>query len=58
MLIEEEETKGIGEINLDAVEAALAEVDISEEEDVDVYGGDDEEVDAVDLAFVEDEGHW
>lgn len=58
MLIEEEEGKLVAEINPDAFEAALAEVDITEEEEVDIYGEDDEEVDAVDLAFVEDEGHW
>lgn len=57
MLIEEEEGKVTSELTPEVFEAVFIETDTTEEEEVTIYG-DDEESDAVDLAFVEDEGHW
>ena len=59
MLIEEEEGKVVSEINPDAIDAALAETDLIEEEEViAIFAETDERSDEVDLAFVEDEGYW
>ena len=58
MLIEEEEPKS-GEINPDALEAVFEE-DVLVEEEVVVFGkDDDEEADEIDIAFqANDEGYW
>lgn len=50
----------VGEINIDALEAAFApdETLLIEEEIFILETVDDEEEDAVDLAFQEDEGYW
>ncbi len=57
MLIEEEESKG-GEINPDALEAVFEE-DVLVDEEVVVFGEDDEEADEIDIAFqANDEGYW
>jgi hypothetical protein len=57
MLIEEEEPKG-GEINPDALEAVFEE-DVLVEEEVAIFGEDDEEADEIDIAFqANDEGYW
>ena len=58
MLIEEEEPKGSGDLNPDAIEGVFEE-DLSVEEEIIFYSaGEDEEADELDMAFVEDEGHW
>lgn len=61
MLIEEEETKPIGDINPDAIEAVLDE-DILVEEEVTVFTStdeDDDDADEIDIAFAaNDEGYW
>lgn len=59
MLIEEEETKPVGDINPDALEAVFEE-DTLVEEDVVVFGKEeDEEADEIDIAFAaNDEGYW
>lgn len=58
MIIEEEETK-TSEVNPDIIDEALFVVgeDVDEVE-VLMFGGEDEQADALDLAFTEDEGHW
>lgn len=57
MLIEEEETK-TSEVNPDALEAVFEEEVIVEEE-VAMFGEDDEEADEIDIAFqANDEGYW
>lgn len=59
MLIEEEETKPVGEINPDALEAVFEDDSSTEEVDVLLFGGDDEQVDEIDIAFqANDEGYW
>lgn len=55
MLIEEEEGKT--EVNPDIMDEALFVDEGSEEVDVLVFS-DDEQVDSLDLAFVEEEDHW
>ncbi|MEI6810749.1 MAG: hypothetical protein WCK60_01710 [Candidatus Nomurabacteria bacterium] len=58
MLIDEEETKPVGEINPDALEAVFDE-DILVEEEVVVFKEEDEEADEIDIAFAaNDEGYW
>lgn len=61
MLIEEEETKPVGDINPDAIEAVLDE-DILVEEEIVVFTSNDEEdndADEIDIAFAaNDEGYW
>lgn len=61
MLIEEDETKPIGDINPDAIEAVLDE-DVLVEEEVVVFTSNDEEdndADEIDIAFAaNDEGYW
>lgn len=58
MLIDEEETKPVGEINPDALEAVFDE-DVLVEEEVIVFKEDDEEADEIDIAFAaNDEGYW
>ncbi|MCX6756911.1 MAG: hypothetical protein NTW35_02030 [Candidatus Nomurabacteria bacterium] len=58
MLIEEEETKPVGEINPDALEAVFEE-DVSVEEEIVTFKEDDEEADEIDIAFAaNDEGYW
>jgi hypothetical protein len=61
MLIEEEETKPVGDINPDAIEAVLYE-DILVEEEVVVFAskdGEDDDADEIDIAFAaNDEGYW
>ncbi len=58
MLIDEEETKPVGEINPDALEAVFDE-DVLVEEEVVVFKEDDEEADEIDIAFAaNDEGYW
>jgi hypothetical protein len=58
MLIEEEPKNT--EISPDAFEAMLDDEALAVEEDVVVFGGgDDEEVDEIDIAFqANDEGYW
>lgn len=59
MLIEEEEVKTTGEVNLDAVEAAFEDESSVEEVDVLLFGAEDEQVDEIDIAFqANDEGYW
>ena len=59
MLIDEEETKPVGEINPDALEAVFDEDVLVEEEVIIFKGGDDEEADEIDIAFAaNDEGYW
>ncbi len=59
MLIEEEETKPVGDINPDALEEVF-EGDIVVDEEVIIFKGeDDEEADEIDIAFAaNDEGYW
>lgn len=61
MLIEEEETKPIGDINPDAIEAVLDE-EILVEEEVVIFTStneDDSDADEIDIAFAaNDEGYW
>jgi len=59
MLIEEEETKPVGDINPDALEAVFEE-DVLVEEEVVIFGKEeDEEADEIDIAFAaNDEGYW
>lgn len=58
MLIDEEETKPVGEINPDALEAVFDE-DVLVEEEVIVFKDSDEEADEIDIAFAaNDEGYW
>ncbi len=57
MLIEED-VKPVGEINPDALEAVFDE-DVLVEEEVVLFGENDEEVDEIDIAFqANDEGYW
>ncbi|MDQ5962533.1 MAG: hypothetical protein QG653_340 [Patescibacteria group bacterium] len=57
MLIEEEPKNT--EINPDALEAMLDDDTLVVEEEVAVFGDDDEEVDEIDIAFqANDEGYW
>lgn len=57
MLIEDE-PKSV-EINPDAFEAMLDDDTLVVEEDVSLFGEDDEEVDEIDIAFqANDEGYW
>ena len=59
MLIEED-TKPVGEVNPDALEAVFEE-EILIEEDVVIYskGRDDEDADEIDIAFqANDEEYW
>jgi hypothetical protein len=59
MLIEEEETKPVGDINPDALEEVF-EGDIVVDEEVVIFKvEDDEEADEIDIAFAaNDEGYW
>lgn len=58
MLIEEEEPKPVGEINPDALEAVFEDDSVTEEEIV-LFGVDDEQVDEIDIAFqANDEQYW
>ena len=61
MLIEEDETKPVGDINPDALEAVLDD-DIHVEEEVIIFVTNDEEnddADEIDIAFAaNDEGYW
>ena len=57
MMIDEEEGKAVAEVSTEAIYAVFADMDTLEEEEIVVFGEDDD-VDAVDLAFTEDEGHW
>jgi hypothetical protein len=58
MLIEEEEGKPAGEVNPDALEAVFEDDSIAEEEIV-LFGTDDEQVDEIDIAFqANDEQYW
>lgn len=60
MLIEEEEVKPVGEVNPDALEAVFEDDSVTEEVDILLFGGgDDEQVDEIDIAFqANDEGYW
>ena len=59
MLIEEEEVKSAGEVNPDALEAVFEDDAAAEEVDVLLFGGEDEQVDEIDIAFqANDEGYW
>lgn len=56
MLIEEEETKPVGEVNPDALEAVFEE-DVLDEEVI-IFESEDDE-DEIDIAFAaNDEGYW
>lgn len=59
MLIEEEESKPIGDINPDALEAVFEE-DVTVDEEIIIFKtGEDEEADEIDIAFAaNDEGYW
>lgn len=57
MMIDEEEGKAVAEVSTEAIDAVFADMDAIEEEEIVVFGEDDD-FDAVDLAFTEDEGHW
>lgn len=58
MLIEEEEPKPEGEINPDALLAVFEDDSVTEEELV-LFGTDDEQVDEIDIAFqANDEQYW
>lgn len=58
MLIEEEEGKTTTEVNPDALAGAF-EDDGSSEEEVIIFGEDDEQVDEIDIAFqANDERYW
>lgn len=61
MLIEEEETKTVGDINPDALEAVFEEEPLVEEEVV-VFASvdvEDDDADEIDIAFAaNDEGYW
>ena len=59
MLIEEEEVKGGGEVNPDALEAVFEEEVLVDEDSPSFRKVDDEEVDEIDIAFqANDEGYW
>ena len=59
MLIEEEETKPVGDINPEALEVVFEEDILVEEDVVLVQTTDDEEADEIDIAFAaNDEGYW
>ncbi len=59
MLIEEEETKPVSDINPDALEAVFEEDILVEEEVVLFSKEEDEEADEIDIAFAaNDEGYW
>ncbi len=62
MLIEEEETKPVGDINPDALEAVFEEDALVVEEEVIVFvtaDTEDEDADEIDIAFAaNDEGYW
>jgi hypothetical protein len=59
MLIEEEDPKPVGEVNLDAVEAVFEEDVLVEEEVLLINPDNDEEADEIDIAFAaNDEGYW
>lgn len=59
MLIEEEETKPVGELNPDALVEVFEVEDVVEEEVVLFVASDDEEADEIDIAFAaNDEGYW
>ncbi len=59
MLIEEEETKPVGDLNPDALEEVF-ESDIIVDEEVVIFSKEeDEEADEIDIAFAaNDEGYW
>jgi hypothetical protein len=57
MLVEEEEVKQT-EVNPDIIDEALFVDEGTEEVDVLIFAGEDEQADALDLAFVDDEDHW
>ncbi len=61
MLIEEEETKPVGDINPDALEAVLDE-DVHVDEEVIIFttnDGENDDADEIDIAFAaNDEGYW
>ncbi len=58
MLIEEEEGKTTTEVNPDVLASAF-EDEGSAEEEIIVFGGDDEQVDEIDIAFqANDEAYW
>jgi len=61
MLIEEEETKPVGELNPDALDEVFVE-DAIVEEDVIVFTAtdtEDDDADEIDIAFAaNDEGYW
>jgi hypothetical protein len=57
MLVEEEEVKQT-EVNPDIIDEALFVDEGTEEVDILLFGSDDEQADALDLAFVDDEDHW
>lgn len=56
MLIEEEEPKTT-EVNPDIIDEALFVDESTDEVEVLIFN-DDEQVDSLDLAFVEEEDHW
>ena len=56
MLIEEDDSKGGSDLSPDALEAF--EEDMSVDEEIVMYSLEDEEADELDMAFIEDEGHW
>jgi hypothetical protein len=59
MLIEEEEVKTVTEVNPDALEAVFEDESAVDEVDVLLFGGVDEQVDEIDIAFqANDEGYW
>lgn len=57
---DEDEIKGSGEINPDALEAVFEDGDIIEEDETILIVSDEEEDDAddLDIPFTDDEGHW
>lgn len=57
MLIEEEEPKS-AEINPDALEDVFDGDILVEEESITILNMDDEDVDALDMAFVDDDHQW
>ncbi len=61
MLIEEEETKPVGDINPDALDEVFVEDTLVEEEVIIFKASeeDDEDADEIDIAFAaNDEGYW
>ena len=48
----------VGEINVDALEAAFVTEEALVGEEIFIIASVDEEEDTVDLAFQEDEGYW